>query len=268
MEPNRDNPLSRFAAFWWGIGVISLFFVTLLIVRISVGGGDGDDPLEQAAAIQRYQTRAMVDSAQQANFEPKVVEEGVTAQVDPETVFALVGKELVASKPTKQEDPLNWGGEGDPPGAGEVDLGSVDAMTPEAGTAPDPEAMAIGETAFAVCMACHGQNGEGGPIAPPLAGSDWVTGPVSNLIRIQLRGLTGPITVSGEDYNFPAPMAPLAYQTDEQIAGVLTYVRNSFGNSAPPVLPEQVAALRDEVGKPMMTQSDLIGLGDEAPDGE
>ena len=117
--------------------------------------------------------------------------------------------------------------------------------------------MEVGKAQFLVCGACHGQNGEGGPIAPPLAGSDWVKGPVSNLIRIQLRGLQGPITVSGKEYNMPGGMAALSYQTDAQIAGVLTYIRNSFGNKASAVTPEQVAALRSEVGKPQITAQEL-----------
>ncbi len=53
-------------------------------------------------------------------------------------------------------------------------------------------------------------------------------------------------------------MAPMAYQTDEQIAGVLTYIRNSFGNKAWAVTPEQVKAMRGEVGKPTATVEDLI----------
>jgi mono/diheme cytochrome c family protein len=110
-----------------------------------------------------------------------------------------------------------------------------------------------------LCGACHGQNGEGGPAGPPLAGSEWVTGPVSNLIRIQLRGLIGPITVKGVVYDqFPAGMLPMAYQTDEQIAGALTYVRNSFGNKASAVTPDQVKALRGEVGKPQLTEAELV----------
>jgi hypothetical protein len=56
--------------------------------------------------------------------------------------------------------------------------------------------------------------------------------------------------VKGKEYNFPRRHGPMAYQTDEQIAAVLTYVRNSFGNKASAVKPEQVAALRSEVGKP------------------
>jgi hypothetical protein len=83
-------------------------------------------------------------------------------------------------------------------------------------------------------------------------------GPVSNLIRIQLRGLTGPITVKGTEYNFPGGMAAMAHQSDAEIAAVLTYVRNSFGNKGSAVKPEQVTALRSEVGKPQLTVEDLV----------
>ena len=118
--------------------------------------------------------------------------------------------------------------------------------------------MKTGQQQFLVCGACHGQSGEGTAAGPPLAGSEWVTGPEENLIRIQLRGLQGPIKVKGQEYNMPGGMAALAYQTDEQIAAVLTYVRNSFGNSAPAVTAAAVAALRGEVGKPQLSAADLI----------
>ena len=122
----------------------------------------------------------------------------------------------------------------------------------------DPAVMELGKQAFMTCMACHGPAAEGTVIAPPLAQSNWVNGPAENLIRIQLRGLQGPITVSGKKYTPPVPMMALPQQTDEQIAAVLTYVRNSFGNSAPAVMPAQVKALRGEVGKPMLTEVDLV----------
>ena len=128
--------------------------------------------------------------------------------------------------------------------------------SPSAGL--DPAIMKIGKQQFLVCGACHGQSGEGTAAGPPLAGSEWVLGPEENLIRIQLRGLVGPITVKGQEYNFPGGMAALAYQTDEQIASVVTYIRNSFGNSAPPVTPAAIAALRSEVGKPQITAAELI----------
>ncbi len=118
--------------------------------------------------------------------------------------------------------------------------------------------MKLGKQQFMVCGACHGQGGEGTAAGPPLAGSEWVTGPEENLIRIQLRGLHGPIKVKGQEYNFPAGMAALAYQTDEQISAVLTYIRNSFGNTAPVVDSASVTALRSEVGKPPLVAADLV----------
>jgi len=268
MEPARDNPFARFAAFWWGLGVISLFGFILLIVWLIKGGDPEVDTLEFAAARKRYDARQAVDEAQQANLSWKVVEEGQTVQAPPEAVFGLVGEQLVSSKPTKVDDPAQV-----VPGSAAAealanapsgDFGAVDAMTPPAGTAPDPAVMEKGKQAYLICMACHGMNGEGGPVGPPLAGSDWVAGPVSNLIRIQMRGLTGPIHVSGKEYTFPAPMTPMgAASSDEDVAAVLTYVRNSFGNSAPPVLAEQVGMLRGEIGKPMLTEADLIPVAPE-----
>ncbi|MES2996247.1 MAG: c-type cytochrome [Verrucomicrobiota bacterium] len=138
-----------------------------------------------------------------------------------------------------------------------LDPASLLAKTPIA-TTPNPAIMATGKIQFAICATCHGASGEGGAAGPPLAGSEWVTGNPENLIRIQLRGLHGPIQVKGTTYHFPAGMAPLAYQNDEQIAAVLTYIRNSFGNSAPPVTPQEVTALRGEAGKPRLVASDLI----------
>jgi len=127
-----------------------------------------------------------------------------------------------------------------------------------ANTGIDAAVMSLGRQGFMLCSACHGPNAEGTVIAPPLAQSNWVNGPAENLIRIQLRGLQGPIKVSGKDYQLPAPMPAQAQQTDEQIAAVLTYVRNSFGNHAGVVKPEDVKALRGEVGKPPLTPAELI----------
>lgn len=122
----------------------------------------------------------------------------------------------------------------------------------------DPEVKKAGQAQYIMCAACHGQSGEGTLAGPPLAGSEWVNGPEENLIRIQLRGLQGPITVKGQEYNFPVGMMAMAYQTDEQVASVLTFVRNSFGNKAAAVTPGSVAAFRSEVGQPQLTQADLV----------
>lgn len=247
MDPSRDNPILRFTTFWWGVGTFLIF--ALLLAVILVFNKSEPTTLEDAAAKPRYETKAKIDAAQAANIPAENIEAAIAA----------VGKQLAASKPAAVEKP-----EQIVPGSPtSVKMASAPAVNTAAIDAPvaegpiDPAVMETGKAQFLVCGACHGQNGEGGPIAPPLAGSDWVKGPVSNLIRIQLRGLQGPITVSGKEYNMPAGMAALSYQTDAQIAGVLTYIRNSFGNKASAVTPEQVAALRSEVGKPQITAQEL-----------
>ena len=98
----------------------------------------------------------------------------------------------------------------------------------------------------ATCMACHQVNGQGLPGAfPPLAQSSWVEKDPAMLARIVLHGLYGPITVNGTEFN--SVMAPLgAVLSDEQIALVLTYVRQEWGNTADAVDAEVVAQARSE----------------------
>ena len=102
------------------------------------------------------------------------------------------------------------------------------------------------------CSPCHQNNGAGSPGQfPPLAGSDWVNteGP-NRLTRLVLHGLTGPIVVSGQNWNPPAQMPPWGdvITDDEELACVLTYIRgeSEWGNSASPVTAEQVEAVRAE----------------------
>ncbi len=249
MDQSRDNPIIRFTTFWWALGTFFIFAVLLAVIWFF----NRSEPttLEDAAAKPRYATKAKIDAAQAANISPEAIE----------SAMGVMSKQLAASKPVAVELPAQV-----VPGsetatklaaAPAVDTKAIDAAPATADEPIDPAVMAIGKASFLLCAACHGQSGEGGPNAPPLAGSEWVKGPVSNLIRIQLRGLVGPITVAGKEYNMPVGMAALNLQTDEQIAGVLTYVRNSFGNKASAVKPGQVAALRSEVGKPQLTAAEL-----------
>jgi mono/diheme cytochrome c family protein len=94
------------------------------------------------------------------------------------------------------------------------------------------------------CAACHQATGEGLPGAfPPLAGSEFVVGDAERAVRIVLRGLSGPVMVKGLAFNNAMPA--WAYQlSDAEIAAVLTYVRTSFGNAAPAVTADVVAAQR------------------------
>jgi nitrite reductase (NO-forming) len=100
------------------------------------------------------------------------------------------------------------------------------------------------------CFVCHQPNGIGVPgQIPPLAQSDFLAGLTKDdYIRGVLMGRNGKITVNGKDYN--ATMVPINYLTDEQVANVLTYVRNSFGNSGDAVSIEEVSQVRHQVGPP------------------
>lgn len=112
------------------------------------------------------------------------------------------------------------------------------------------------------CIACHQANGLGVPGQyPPLVASEWVTGSEERIIRIVLHGLNGPITVEGKEYN--NVMAPLGSLKDDQIANVISYVRASWGNTAPEVAPETVAKVRaDTAGRnTFWTAAELLKLG-------
>ena len=93
------------------------------------------------------------------------------------------------------------------------------------------------------CIVCHQKNGGGVPrLNPPLIKTKYVLGDKSQLAQIVLKGLNQPIEIEGETYNNVMPS--FAQLTDEQIADVLTYVRNSFGNKASAVTPALVKAER------------------------
>ena len=115
-----------------------------------------------------------------------------------------------------------------------------------------------------MCFTCHQANGEGlAGQFPPLAGSDWVLGDKDRLIKISMYGLMGEIEVNGIKYNnvMAPPGIPPGSLTDEQIANVLTYIRNDWGNSAPAVSPEEVATIRaslkDRAPMQMFTAAEL-----------
>ncbi|MGV3502716.1 MAG: PVC-type heme-binding CxxCH protein [Adhaeribacter sp.] len=97
------------------------------------------------------------------------------------------------------------------------------------------------------CTTCHQPDGKGLPASgfPPLSGTEWVVGNEERLIKLVLNGLQGPIEVQGKKYPGQVPMTPFGGMLkDDEVAAVLTYVRNSFGNKAPAVSPEKVKAVR------------------------
>lgn len=97
------------------------------------------------------------------------------------------------------------------------------------------------------CATCHQPDGQGLAASgfPPLADTRWVIGSPERLIKLTLHGLMGPIEVRGESYPGQVPMTPFGgLLSNEEVAAVLTYVRNAFGNEASAITPEQVEAVR------------------------
>lgn len=98
------------------------------------------------------------------------------------------------------------------------------------------------------CAGCHGNNGRGSArMGPPLAGSEWVVGDEVRLSLIMLHGLEGPIEVAGKKYDAPEilPVMPSHSTMDDAvIASILTYIRNEWGNQAPPVTGRTVGSTR------------------------
>lgn len=126
----------------------------------------------------------------------------------------------------------------------------------------------IGQRTYTMaCLPCHQADGNGVPGQfPPLAGSEWVVNDSpGRIVRIIINGLQGPITVAGQQYNNSMPPWGDTL-TDEQIAAVVTYIRNQWGNEASPVTVEQVAALRAQVGgrQTPWTAQELLAI----PDGQ
>jgi glucose/arabinose dehydrogenase/mono/diheme cytochrome c family protein len=93
------------------------------------------------------------------------------------------------------------------------------------------------------CVACHQRDGRGdGARFPPVTSTRWVSGDPARLIGVVLNGLQGEIQVEGKTFNGVMPAN--AFLTDQQVAQVVTYLRQNFGNFAGGVTPEEVAAVR------------------------
>ncbi|GEP98924.1 c-type cytochrome [Chitinophaga cymbidii] len=93
------------------------------------------------------------------------------------------------------------------------------------------------------CVTCHQAGGDGVPnLNPPLTGTDYVLGDKTRLINVVLKGLNEDVEINGMVYSNPMPAH--AFLNDQEVADVLTYVRNSFGNTAEGITKEEVKAVR------------------------
>ncbi|MEM8898831.1 MAG: cytochrome c [Bacteroidota bacterium] len=110
--------------------------------------------------------------------------------------------------------------------------------------------MAMGKKVYEEnCLVCHQEDGGGVPgLNPPLIGTEWVVGDKERLIKVVLNGLNEPITIEGETYANVMPA--LNFLSDQEIALVLTYIRNDFDNQAGPVNTSEVADVRSTLTSP------------------
>lgn len=111
------------------------------------------------------------------------------------------------------------------------------------------------------CATCHQADGKGLPASnfPPIAGTKWANEDPDRLIKLTLKGLMGPIQVQGKQWN--GAMTPFeGLLDDKEMAAVLTYVRNSFGNNGTDISPDQVKKIREEIKdqKQLFIADDLL----------
>lgn len=95
------------------------------------------------------------------------------------------------------------------------------------------------------CISCHQADGGGVPnMTPPLIQTSFVLGNKDSLVKIVLKGLKN-VTIDDQTYNNPMPPLGTVLK-DQQIADVLTYIRNSFGNKASAITTSEVKAARSK----------------------
>ncbi|MCE4553539.1 copper-containing nitrite reductase [Roseateles cellulosilyticus] len=113
--------------------------------------------------------------------------------------------------------------------------------------------IAAGQQLFAgTCSVCHQANGAGLPgVFPPLAKSDFLSADAKRAIGVVLHGLSGKVTVNGKDYN--SVMPPMNQLNDDEVANILTYVLNSWGNPGGTITADDVKKQR--AAKPATTKA-------------
>lgn len=117
-----------------------------------------------------------------------------------------------------------------------------------AGTLTLADQVKAGEALFAgTCSVCHQANGAGLPgVFPPIARSDYLNADVKRAIGVVLNGLNGKVTVNGTEYN--SVMPPMTQLNDDEVANILSYVINSWGNAGGQVSTADVKAVRATKG--------------------
>ncbi len=118
------------------------------------------------------------------------------------------------------------------------------------GTATKEQRVAAGAVLYnGTCSVCHQQNGAGlEGVFPALANSDYLMADTERAIGVVLNGLTGEVVVNGSTFN--SVMPPMSQLNDDEIANILTFTLNSWGNEGDNVSAEEVAAVRASTDRP------------------
>ena len=254
MDSANDTVLKRFSSFWLG----ALLFGAFGLLGILVGfwyNKPKEDSFDAVNAARRGKIKQEVREAQ-AGAPP-----GAAA-----ASFEKVGATFLSTEPAavKEAAFLLQGSETAKAKVAEEGTGNRGPGRLSAGRGWDsrrfPPSWRRARPPISPAWPATDRTARGFPISVlPSTGRNGCSARSRTSLRSSSAALTGEIEVKGTKYKPVAPMPPQAFQDDNTIAAaVLTYIRNSFGNAATPVLPEQVAALRGETGKPMLTQADLI----------
>ncbi len=128
--------------------------------------------------------------------------------------------------------------------AGDLAAVSTATKAQSAGTLTKDMQVQAGSALFAgTCSVCHQANGEGlTGVFPPLAKSDFIAADRTKAIGVVLNGLSGPVKVNGKDYN--SMMPPMSQLTDDEVANILTYVTNTWGNTGGQFTQAEVSKAR------------------------
>ena len=134
------------------------------------------------------------------------------------------------------------GGAGEPERRGQ---GSESPAPPESAERGEPvPGMEEGQALYeSHCLVCHQANGGGVPgLNPPLKNTEYVMGSKSRLLRILINGSNEGLKVKGQTYSNAMP--GFSMLSDQELALLATFIRNSFGNRAPAITATEVATVR------------------------
>lgn len=205
---------------------------------------------EGGARVQENVQTTMVPAGGAAIVEFKLQVPGTYPIVDHSLFRAFNKGAMGMLKVQGPEDPLVYSGkQSESVVAAALQTAPLKVAAAAPGKLSRDEQLSAGKNLFAgTCASCHQPSGQGLPQAfPPLAGSDFLArNSKEKVIKTVLGGLTGPIRVNGKDFN--SVMPPWSHLSDDDVANVLTFVFNSWGNEIGEVSPADVAQVRNGRG--------------------